>query len=125
MVIHTAIVDNDPELLEKLSGILNGMEEVCLCGSFENPLELLDYVQKNPVELVFSDVVMPQISGIALTARLAALDWPPKVVLMSDIPGLPFRSWGIAAFDFLAKPYTREQVRLLVKKAASADSSPA
>lgn len=91
MSIRTVIVDNDPELLDKLTGILEDTEEIELRGRFEHPADVLAIVEREPVDLVFSDVVMPDISGITLAARLAEVSHPPKVVLLSVSRGFPSR----------------------------------
>ena len=114
MSIRTEIVDNDPELLDKLTGILEATEEIELRGRFEHPADVLAIVEREPVDLVFSDVVMPDISGITLAARLAEVSHPPKVVLLSDIPGLSIKTWNIRAFGFVPKPYTRGDIAGMV-----------
>lgn len=116
MSIRTVIVDNDPELLDKLSGILNEMNGIELQGSFEHPADVIRYVGENQVDLVFSDVVMPDISGITLAARLAELPRPPQVILLSDIPGLSIKTWNIKAFGFLPKPYTKADIHTMVER---------
>ena len=113
MSIRTVIVDNDPELLDKLTGILEDTEEIELRGRFEHPADVLAIVEREPVDLVFSDVVMPDISGITLAARLE-VSHPPKVVLLSDIPGLSIKTWNIRAFGFVPKPYTRGDIAGMV-----------
>lgn len=114
MSIRTVIVDNDPELLEKLTGILEETEEIELRGRFEHPADVLRIAEQEPVDLVFSDVVLPDISGITLAAKLAELEHPPKVVLLSDIPGLSIKTWNIRAFGFVPKPYTRGDIAGMV-----------
>ena len=90
MSIRPEIVDKDPELLEKLTGNMEDTEEIELRGRFEHPADVLAIVEREPVDLVFSDVVMPDISGSTLAARLAEVSHPPKVVLLSYFPGLSF-----------------------------------
>lgn len=110
MSIRTVIVDNDPELLDKLTGILEDTEEIELRGRFEHPAEVLAIVEREPVDLVFSDVVMPDISGITLASKIYQLPDPPEVVLLSGIPGFSLEAWKIRAFGFIIKPYTRMQI---------------
>lgn len=110
MSIRTVIVDNDPELLDKLTGILEDTEEIELRGRFEHPAEVLAIVEREPVDLVFSDVVMPDISGITLASKIYQLPDPPEVVLLSGIPGFSLEAWKIRAFGFIIKPYTRVQI---------------
>lgn len=114
MSIRAIVVDNSEELLEKITRILREMEDVELCGSFGEAIAAIQYVKENPVDIVFSDVVMPDISGITLAARLAETAHPPKVVLLSDIPGLSIKTWNIKAFGFVPKPYTRGDIAGMV-----------
>ena len=114
MSIRAIVVDNSEELLEKITRILREMEDVELCGSFGEAIAAIQYVKENPVDIVFSDVVMPDISGITLAARLAEVSHPPKVVLLSDIPGLSIKTWNIRAFGFVPKPYTRGDIAGMV-----------
>ena len=114
MSIRTVIVDNDPELLDKLTGILEDTEEIELRGRFEHPADVLAIVERDQVDMVFTDIVMPDISGITLAARLAEVSHPPKVVLLSDIPGLSIKTWNIRAFGFVPKPYTRGDIAGMV-----------
>ena len=71
MSIRVIAVDNSEELLEKITRILKEMDDVEFCGSFGEAIAAIQYVKENPVDIVFSDVVMPDISGITLAARLA------------------------------------------------------
>lgn len=116
MAIRVVIVDNAPELLEKLGGILNRMEGVELLASFEEAVAVVEYVKEHPVDLVFTDIVMPDISGISLASELHKLPEHPAVVLMSSIPGFSLEAWKIQAFGFIEKPYTRMQIAEMIKK---------
>ena len=117
MKMRTIIVDNDPELLEQLKTILKEEKEAELVAAFSHPGDPLAFARENQVDLVFSDVVMPEISGITLAGELAGLEHPPKVILMSDIPGLSLKTWKIKALAFMPKPYTRKTVREMLELA--------
>ena len=104
------IFDGIEELLEKITRILREMEDVELCGSFGEAIAAIQYVKENPVDIVFSDVVMPDISGITLASKIYQLPDPPEVVLLSGIPGFSLEAWKIRAFGFIIKPYTRVQI---------------
>lgn len=116
MSIRAIVVDNSVELLEKLTGILGEMEGIEVCAGFEEAIEAIQYVKENPVDLVFSDVVMPDISGITLAAKIYQLPDPPEVVLLSGIPGFSLEAWKIRAFGFIIKPYTRVQIAEMVNR---------
>lgn len=110
MSIRVVVVDNSEDLLIKLTRILKGTDGIELCGSFNEAITAIQYVRENPVDMVFSDVVMPDISGITLAAKLYELPNPPEVVLLSGIPGFSLEAWKIRAFGFIIKPYTKSQI---------------
>lgn len=114
MSVRVVAVDNAPELLEKLSGIFRSMGDVELIGCFEEAVAVVEYVKENPVDLVFTDIVMPDISGISLATELHKLSSAPAVVLMSSIPGFSLEAWKIQAYGFIEKPYTRAQIVQMV-----------
>lgn len=110
MGIRVVVVDNSEELLIKLTRILKEIDGIELCGSFNEAISAMQYVRDNQVDMVFSDVVMPEISGITLAAKLYELPNPPEVVLLSGIPGFSLEAWKIRAFGFIIKPYTKTQI---------------
>jgi two-component system LytT family response regulator len=114
MGIKAVVVDNSEELLVKLTCILKEIEEIEVCGSFSEAVTAMQYVKQNPVDMVFSDVVMPDISGITLAAKLYELPEPPEVVLLSGIPGFSLEAWKIRAYGFIIKPYTKAQIIKMV-----------
>ena len=116
MKIRVVAVDNAPELLEKMKGIFRNMEQVELLGCFEEAVAVVDFVRENPADMVFTDIVMPDISGISLGSALQRLPNPPAIVLMSSIPGFSLEAWKIQAFGFIEKPYTRMDVVRMVEK---------
>ncbi|MCI8659354.1 MAG: response regulator [Lachnospiraceae bacterium] len=115
MKIKVVVVDNAPELLEKMKGIFRNMENVELSGCFEEAVAVVDFVRENSVDMVFTDIVMPDISGISLASALHRLAAPPAVVLLSSIPGFSLEAWKIQAFGFIEKPYTRKDVIRMVE----------
>ena len=116
MDIRTIVVDNTVELKEKLTKLLNEIPGVTVCQSFDDAVAAMQYVEEHPVDLVFSDVVMPEISGITLASSIYALPEHPEVVLLSGIPGFSLEAWKVQAFGFIIKPYTRRQTVDMIKK---------
>lgn len=114
MAIKTVIVDNAPELLERLGRFLEAIDGVELVARFEEAVSVVDFVREQDVGLVFTDIVMPDISGISLARKLQQLPNPPAVVLMSSIPGFSLEAWKIQAYTFLEKPYTRADVAKVI-----------
>lgn len=74
--------------------------------SFESPANALDYLrQGNEVDIVISDVDMPQINGFELMSRVKEKN-PEKIfIIMSGVPDYEKTSRERGADAFLAKPF--------------------
>ena len=116
MGIRVVAVDNAPELLQKLTGIFRNLDGVELTGCFEEAVAVVEHVKETPVDMVFTDIVMPDISGISLATELHKLPSAPAVVLMSSIPGFSLEAWKIQAYGIIEKPYTRAQIVQMVEQ---------
>ncbi len=116
MNIRVVAVDNDPSLLNKIGGILDGMDGVELIGTFDEAVAVVDFVRENRTDMVFTDIVMPDISGISLAKEIYKQPDPPAVVLMSSIPGFSLEAWKIQAYGFIEKPYTRADIAKMVER---------
>ncbi len=116
MAVNIVAVDNAPELLDKIEGIFRNMKDVNLLKTFDEAVAVVEFVKENPVDMVFTDIVMPDISGISLAKELGKLEKAPAVVLMSSIPGFSLEAWKIQAYGFIEKPYTKHDIVNMVEK---------
>ncbi len=106
------LVDDEPVVLSLARTILNH------CGykvhEFDDPLKALDENPKIRVDLVLTDVVMPNISGPDLVKRIKAEHPSIPCVFMSGYDVHQIRERGIdSGCEYLRKPFTPEA---LVKK---------
>jgi PAS domain S-box-containing protein len=86
----------------------------------ERAVAALAVLQHQPVDLLFTDIVMPGgLDGVEL-ARLAHERWPDlKIVLTSGFPQARVDENGdlLASFQLLSKPYSREQLSAALREA--------
>jgi CheY-like chemotaxis protein len=80
-----------------------------------------------PVDLVVSDVVMPQMGAGALLARLGERAAPPRILLMSGYSrdSVTHRAGIAADAELLAKPFTPDALLRRVRAALDAPAGPA
>lgn len=82
-------------------------------GFFTNPIEALAYIGENPVDLIFTDVQMPDITGIDL---IKCLRYKPFVVLITADPSHAVVGYDLDIVDFLLKPVTLDRFIKSVNK---------
>jgi len=95
--------------------------EVFEAGSGEEALEVLDEID-NKVDLIISDVVMPEMDGPTLLTHVRQRLPNVKVILVSGYAEESVRK-DIAddrSVEFLAKPYSLDQINSKVKEVLSA-----
>lgn len=83
-----------------------------------NGASALQLFQAEHVDVVLTDVKMPEYDGMDLLARLKILqpDLPVVVLTAHGTIGSAVDAMKLGAFDYLTKPFTREQLRLALNK---------
>jgi two-component system, NtrC family, response regulator AtoC len=84
-----------------------------------NGIEGLQLIRDTDPELVLLDLQMPELNGMGVLQALAEEDLAPTVVVITAY-GSVDRAVGAmqaGAFDFIAKPFDPERIRVVVEKA--------
>lgn len=77
------IVDDQTLMREGLRTILALEEDFCVAGTAEDGLVALDFLSREPVDLVLMDVRMPRMNGVECTREIAARFPATKVLILS------------------------------------------
>lgn len=86
---------------------------------FEDGAKGLEAVLSERPDLVVVDLKMPGISGMEVISRIHAVDPDQVVVVITGYPtiGSAVEAIRAGAFDFLPKPFTPDELRLVVRRA--------
>jgi DNA-binding NtrC family response regulator len=112
------LVDDEAQALESFSIILdfNGVNNLLPC---QDESMVMDILEKNDVEAVLLDMIMPTVSGESLLDEIT-LKYPDIPVIMitavNDVQ-TAFRCMRKGAFDYLTKPADADQLASTVKRA--------
>lgn len=107
------IVDDEPKAIQLLEGYLQHFPEIELSATFRNGLKALSYLNNETVDLVFLDVNMPHISGLAL-ARI--LEQDIRIIFTTAYAEHALESYELEAVDYLLKPITLERFAKAIRK---------
>ncbi|MFO0752534.1 MAG: response regulator [Thermodesulfovibrionales bacterium] len=104
--MRAVVIDDSQLSLDLIGGM--ALRIGLKAALFLNPLEALDYIRKNPVDLVFTDFVMPGMDGVALTREIRRIHSDIPIVMITavdDDVSLRIRALESGATDFLTKPF--------------------
>ena len=110
---HCVIIDDDPLVSTALTHLIASVPDLHLAGIFTNPREGLTYLNSNPVDLAFIDVLMPEMSGFEL---LDALEKRPGIIICSNKKEYAVDAFGIDAIDYLHKPILPDRFAMAIAK---------
>lgn len=117
MKANLLIIDDDANTLASLSRAFRlAGHEATVC---DNPLRALDMIRGDKFDLIFSDVVMPGMDGLALLEQIKAVGVKTPVVMMSGQAHIEMavRATRLGALDFLEKPLSTDKLLLTVQNA--------
>ncbi len=113
------VVDDDPDVLEATSLMLAEFGyEVRSASSAADAIEKL---KTDNIDVVVTDIVMPEVSGITLLAKVHDIDPKIPVILMTAYADMEkvIDALKMGAFDFIIKPFSLELLVHSVEKAVS------
>lgn len=102
MKIKTLIIDDEPIALEKLKNYVEKVSFLELVGVCSNGLEAVSMLAETEVDVIFTDIQMPDLNGIDMVGSLAKA---PMVVFITAYADYAVDSYKLSAVDYLLKPY--------------------
>jgi DNA-binding LytR/AlgR family response regulator len=113
MAMNCVIVDDDPLSVRLLEGFIAQTGSLTLLKSCSNPVEAVQFLNDNAVDILFLDVEMPGMTGLEL---LSALENKPAVILVSSKPEYAVDGFQFDVEDYLLKPPSYARFLKAVKK---------
>lgn len=103
MTIRTLIIDDEPIALEKLKKYVERTPKLQLAGACANGFEALEFIRSNEVDLIITDINMPDLDGLDFVKTLSQ---PPLIIFTTAYPQYAIEGYKVSAVDFLLKPYS-------------------
>lgn len=113
-MIRCIAIDDEPPARDLVKGYIEKNEDLELLAVFNDPIEGLQFVQKEKVPLLFLDINMPGLNGMQVS-RLVPEE--TKVIFTSAYQKYALESYRVDALDYLLKPFSYEEFQGAVKKA--------
>ncbi|MDQ1090337.1 DNA-binding LytR/AlgR family response regulator [Siphonobacter sp. SORGH_AS 1065] len=113
-VAKCLIVDDEPIARQIIQTYCEHLPQVQVIGSCGNALEAKAFLQREDVDILFLDINMPVLSGIAF---LKTLRTTPQVIFTTAYKEYAVDAFDLAACDYLLKPFSLERFIVAIDKA--------
>lgn len=105
-MIRCLIVDDKPLAIDILKDYISKISFFELAYTTQNPLEAIEYIHKNKVDLIFLDIQMPELNGIQF---MKILNGKNKVILTTAYADYALEGYEHDVIDYLLKPVSFER----------------
>jgi len=116
MKIRTLIVDDEPLARERLRRLLEGEPEIEIVGECADGREAVAAIQKQPPDLMFLDIQMPELDGFGVL-QATNTQHVPVIVFVTAHDKFALRAFEVHAVDYLLKPFDRERFQTALRRA--------
>jgi DNA-binding LytR/AlgR family response regulator len=113
-MINCIIVDDEQHAIDILVHYVKQTPYLNLVGSFTNPIEALELLNGQKIDLIFLDIQMPELSGIDF---IKTLHGKSKVILTTAYSEFALEGYELYVADYLMKPIRLPRFLTAVQKA--------
>jgi len=114
--ITAMIIDDEPDAINLLEMYLRRFNDIKVIGKESDARNGLEMVKTNPPDLVFLDIDMPEMNGLALAERIQAVNTYSAIVFTTAHQHYAYDALGVEPLDFLTKPFSIDDLEITVTK---------
>ncbi len=119
--LQCIIADDEPIARQILENYIEEIPTLTLIASCKDAFEVMDIMQKQPVDLLFLDINMPKLSGLSL---LKTMQQRPEVIITTAYPEYAIEGFELSVTDYLLKPFSLERFLQAVMKVQKKSATP-
>ena len=110
------IIEDEPLAVRVLQDYIHAVPFLELKESFKDAILATDYLRTNSVDLMFLDIHLPRLKGMAF---LKTLPDPPAVIITTAYHQYAIEGFDLNVADYLLKPFDFERFLQAVMKVKS------
>lgn len=111
------VVDDEESIREFFQIMLKREGYEVLCAS--QGAEALTLLKRHQVDLVISDIQMPEMSGMELLAQVKEIDPEIPMIMITAFGSTEtaVEAMKLGAYDYLQKPFKLDEVKIIIRQA--------
>lgn len=117
-IYKVVIVEDDPMVAMINEQYVCKNKKFSVTGSFRNGQDALDFLEKNPVDLIVLDVFMPYMDGIETLKKIREKKIQSEIIMVTaanDTSTLE-QTMNLGVLDYLIKPFALERFNIALEK---------
>lgn len=115
-LIRTLIVDDEPLARRTLRDLLQADAEIEIIGECSSGLAAINFISKQPPDLLFLDIQMPGMNGFEVLAKIEH-ERIPAIVFVTAFDQYALKAFEVHALDYLLKPFTDQRFSETLRQA--------
>lgn len=124
-MVKILVCDDCIEDLKEITNIIYSCYKAseCTIMPMKKPQDILDYFNNSgKADIIFLDIIMPEMSGIELARQLRQLGFDGQLIFLTVSNEFAAQSYEVEAFSYLLKPITAASLKPLINKIKAARS---
>lgn len=121
--MNCIIVDDEFPARKELSYFINTFSSIKIEEEFGDGIKALEYIQSHKPDIIFLDISMPKLDGIAFSKIVKNMENKPRVVFITAHPQYAVEAFEVEAFDYILKPYSESRIITALKRLEKSSSS--
>lgn len=113
-MIKCIVIDDEELAQELLVSQLRKIPDVEIVGVYDSAADSLKILKAKEVNLVFCDIQMPDMDGVAF---LKSLNNPPMFVFVTGNPNYALEGYELNILDYILKPFGVDRLIKTINKA--------
>ena len=112
--LRTIALDDEPLALKLVVDYIRKTPFLELAGEFDNPIDAIEFLANEEIDLILLDIQMPDLTGIEFTKTLQS---PTKIIFTTAYEQYAIEGFKLSAVDYLLKPFNYQEFLTAVQKA--------
>jgi len=114
-MISCILIDDEPLALNLLKGYVESTPFLKLIAVCNNAISAFEILEKESVDLIFTDIQMPNLSGMEFSKMI--LNNKAKIIFTTAFEEFALESYKVNAIDYLVKPISYPEFFTAANKA--------
>jgi two-component system, LytTR family, response regulator len=119
--LNCIIIEDEPLAVKVLTDYISQVPFLELAATFKDAILATDYLRQNNTDLIFLDIHLPRLKGMAFLKTLAS---PPAVIITTAYHQYAVEGFNLNVTDYLLKPIEFERFLTAVTRVRSSRNRP-